>query len=207
MGLGGVIRHSVRSLITMSALCIRNTQHLVRLSWQLCILKSPSWRGFSVNHSAIQKALRHPTIFRECAEWQGRLYFTLCKVRVVSINTANEEWTEIKVIIAFENEFRAYQETLAATIRILRPEAEVTTAEPEKISWVAKRFSPDIVIGNPCKDTDLEGVPAWIDLSLDPAQVTRVNVGGECSEIANPTLDKLLAIIEEVAQLTRTGDL
>jgi hypothetical protein len=207
MGLGDVIRHSVRSLIAMSVLCIRDTQHIVRLSWRICILKSPSWRGFSVSHSAIQKALRHPTIFRECAEWQGRPYFTLCKVRVVSLSFENNEWTEIRIIIAFEDEFRAYQETLAATIRILRPEAEVTTAEPEKISWVAKRFSPDIVIGNTCKDTDLEGVPAWIDLSLDPAQVTRVNVDGEYSEIANPTLDKLLAIIEEVAQLTRTGDL
>lgn len=125
----------------------------------------------------------------------------------MSISLENNEWTEIKVIIAFEDEFRAYQETLAATIRILRPEADVTTAEPEKMSWVAKRFSPDIVIGGPYKDTDLDGVPAWISLSLDPAQVTRVNVHGEYSEIANPTLDKLLAIIEEVAQITRTSHL
>ena len=123
------------------------------------------------------------------------------------ISFENEEWTEIKIIVAFEDEFRAYQGTLAAAIRILRPEAEVMTAEPEKISWVAKRFLPDIVIGSPYKDTDLEGVSAWIELSLDPAQVTKVNVDGQYSEIANPTLDKLLAIIEEVALLTRTSDL
>lgn len=125
----------------------------------------------------------------------------------MSINLENEEWTEIRIIVAFEDEFHAYQGTLAAAIRILRPEAEVMTAEPTKISWVAKRFLPDIVIGSPYKDTDLEGVPAWIELSLDPAQVTKVNVDGQYSEIANPTLDKLLAIIEEVAQLTRTSDL
>jgi hypothetical protein len=125
----------------------------------------------------------------------------------VSLSIENEEWTEIKIIIAFEDEFHAYQGTLAAAIRILRPEAEVVTTRPDKISWVAKRFGPDIVIGNPCKDTDLEGVPAWIELSLDPAQLTKVSVDGEYSEIANPTLDKLLAIIEEVAQLTRTSGL
>jgi hypothetical protein len=125
----------------------------------------------------------------------------------VSISLANEEWTEIKIIIAFEDEFRAYQSTLAATIRLLRPDAEVVTAEPEKISGVAKRFGPDIVIGSRCKDADLEGVPAWIELSLDPAQVTKVNVDGEYSEMANPTLDKLLAIIEEVAHLTQTSNL
>jgi hypothetical protein len=125
----------------------------------------------------------------------------------VSVSIENGEWTEIKIIVAFEDEFRAYQGTLAAAIRILRPEAEVVTAEPEKISGVAKRFGPDIIIGSPCKDADLEGVPAWIELSLDPAQLTKVNVDGEYSEMANPTLDKLLAIIEKVAQLTRTRDL
>lgn len=125
----------------------------------------------------------------------------------MSISIENEEWTEIKIIVAFEDEFYAYQGTLAAAIRILCPEAEVMTAEPEKLSRVAKHFGPDIVIGNPCKDTDLEGVPAWIELSLDPAQLTKVNVDGEYSEMVNPTLDKLLAIIEEVAQLTRTRDL
>ena len=31
MGRGGVIRHSVRSLTTMSVLCIRDTSHIVRL--------------------------------------------------------------------------------------------------------------------------------------------------------------------------------
>jgi hypothetical protein len=125
----------------------------------------------------------------------------------VSLSIENEEWTEIKIIIAFEDEFHAYQGTLAAAIRILRPEAEVVTTQPDKLSWVAKRFGPDMVIGNPCKDTDLDGVPAWIELSLDPAQLTKVNVDGEYSEIANPTLDKLLAIIEEVAQLARTSGL
>lgn len=123
----------------------------------------------------------------------------------MSISIENDEWAEIKIIIAFEDEFHAYQGTLAAAIRILRPEAEVVTAEPEKLRGVASRFGPDIVIGSPCKD--LEGVPAWIELSLDPAQVTKVSVDGEYSEMANPTLDKLLAIIEEVAQLGRASDL
>jgi hypothetical protein len=32
-------------------------------------------------------------------------------------------------------------------------------------------------------------------------------VDGQYSEVVNPTLDKLLVIIEEVAQLKRMGDL
>lgn len=122
------------------------------------------------------------------------------------IGIENEEWTEIRIIVAFEDEYRAYQGTLAAAIRILRPDAEVVAAELERIDEVAKRFGPDLVIGSPLKDTDLDGVRAWIELSLDPAQLTKVNVDGKYSEMINPTLDKLLVIFEEVAQLTQTSD-
>lgn len=119
----------------------------------------------------------------------------------------HEERTAIKVIVAFQNEFRAYQSTLAATIGILRPDAEVVTAEPETLKAVAKRIVPDIVIGSQFKCEDLLGVPAWIQLSLDPAHLTKVSMDGRYSEISNPTLDKLLAIIEQVAQIIRTKDL
>jgi len=119
----------------------------------------------------------------------------------------HEERTAIKIIVAFEKDFRAYQSTLVATFGILRPDAKVVTAEPEKLRAVAKRFEPDIVIGGQFKYEDLLGVPAWIQLSLDSAHSTKVRMDGHYSEISNPTLDKLLAIIEQVAQLTRTNDL
>ena len=117
------------------------------------------------------------------------------------------ERTGIKIIIVFDDEYRAYRGTLAAAIRILRPEAEVMAVEPEKTGGVVKRFGPDIVIGDQFKDGDLEDVRAWIELALDPTQSTKVKVDGQYSEVANPTLDKLLAIIEEVAQRKRMGNL
>ena len=124
----------------------------------------------------------------------------------MGINIELKEWTEIRVIVAFEDEYRAYQGTLSAAIRILRPDAEVVAAELERLDEVVKRFAPDIVIGSPFKDADLDGVRAWIELSLNPAQLTKVNVDGKYSEMFNPTLDKVLVIIEEVAQLTQTSD-
>ena len=128
----------------------------------------------------------------------------------MSIGTQHERTgikIRIKIIIGFDDEYHAYRETLAATIRILRPEAEVMTVEQEKIGGVVKRFGPDIVIGGQFKDGDLDDVRAWIELALDPTQPTKVRVDGQYSEVVNPTLDKLLVIIEEVAQLKRMGDL
>ena len=113
--------------------------------------------------------------------------------------------TEIRIIVSFEEGFRAYQGALTAVIKILRPDAEVMTVEPEKIDGAARRFPPDIVIGNRFEGADLECVPAWVELSLDPTQWTRIKVNGDYSEIINPTLDELLVIIDEVAQLPRRG--
>lgn len=114
--------------------------------------------------------------------------------------------TGIKIIVVFEDEYRAYRGALAATIRILRPNSEVVIAEPGKIGGVVERFGPDIVIGSRFEAEDLDGVRAWIKLSLDPTRSTKVRVSGEDSEMINPTLDKLLAIIDDVEPLTRAGD-
>jgi hypothetical protein len=123
----------------------------------------------------------------------------------VSISIERKEWTKIRIIVAFEADYYAYRGTLAASIRILCPDADVVAAELEGLDEVVERFGPDIVIGSPLKGADLDGVRAWIELSLNPAQLTKVNVDGNLSEMLNPTLDKLLVIIEEVAQLTQTS--
>ena len=110
------------------------------------------------------------------------------------------EAADIKVIVAFEKAFHAYQEALAAAIRILRPDAEVMTIEPEKISGAARRFGPDVVIGSTFDEAEVEGVPVWVELSPDPSRASRVRMYGEYSEMVNPTLDKLLAILEEATR-------
>ena len=89
----------------------------------------------------------------------------------------------------------------------MRPDAAVVTAEAHEIRGVVERYGPEIVICSLPKDGDANYVRAWIELSLDPLQPTKVRVNGEHSEVINPTLDALLVIIDEVEQLARTGDL
>ena len=115
--------------------------------------------------------------------------------------------TRIKILIAFEDEFRAYRQTLAASLGILRPDAEVVTAGAHEIREVVERSGPDIVICSLPKEDDADCVQVWIELSLDPTRPTKVRVDGEYSELINPTLDALLVIIDEVEQLIRTRDL
>ena len=110
--------------------------------------------------------------------------------------------TDIRVLISFEDGFHAYRDTIAAAIRIVRPNAEVVTVEPVDIRETVKRIRPDVLIGSPLTRDDVEGVPAWVELSLDPAKPSRVNLNGCYSETVNPTLDKLLDIMDEVVPLS-----
>lgn len=79
---------------------------------------------------------------------------------------------------------------------------EVKTVELEELRGMVERFEPDIVIGSGFDEEDIRGVPGWVGLSLDSAKPTRVSVCGHYSEIVNPTLDKLVLIIEEVEDHT-----
>ena len=120
----------------------------------------------------------------------------------MSTNIEHEAETDIRILVSFEDGFHAYRDTIAAAIRIVRPDAEVVTVEPGDIRATAKRFRPDVIIGSPLTRADVEGVPAWVELSLDPAKPSRVNVNGCYSETVNPTLDKLLVIMDDVVPLS-----
>ena len=120
----------------------------------------------------------------------------------MSANIENGTATAIKILVSFEDGFHAYRDTIAAAIRIVRPNAEVITIEPVDIRETVKRFRPDVVIGSPLARADVEGVPAWVELSLDPAKPSRVTLNGCYSETVNPTLDKLLDIMDEVIPLS-----
>jgi hypothetical protein len=121
----------------------------------------------------------------------------------MSNSASNREAVDLKVIITFENSYHTYQDTLAAALRILRPDAQIITVCPQEVGATAEWFAPDVVIGSPIKMADVEDVPAWVELSLDPARASRVNVKGYQSEIVNPTLDRMMVIIEEVAPTSR----
>jgi hypothetical protein len=120
------------------------------------------------------------------------------------VSTAFEDGaaTEIRILISFEDGFHAYRDTIATAIKIVRPDAEVVTVEPADIGETTKRFPPDIMIGSPLTEADVEGVPAWVELSLDPAKPSRINLNGNYSEAVNPTLDTLLVIVDEVVPLS-----
>jgi hypothetical protein len=105
-----------------------------------------------------------------------------------------------RILVAFEDSYHAYRETIAAVIRILRPETEVKSTTLEELEGELERFEPEVVICSGQKEVELCSRLAWIELSVDPTMSSKISVGGRHFERTNPTVEELLEIIDEVRQ-------
>jgi F420-dependent methylenetetrahydromethanopterin dehydrogenase len=113
--------------------------------------------------------------------------------------------TEMGILVAFEEDYRTYRDVIAAGIRILRPRAEVETASLEALGASIERFNPELVICTRPNSVGPGVRPAWVEISVDPTQPTKLCVSGRYSESTNPTLELLLAVIDEVEELVQTN--
>jgi hypothetical protein len=100
--------------------------------------------------------------------------------------------------VALEDDYRAYRETIAVVLRVLRPGAEVQSTTIEAFEEELERFDPQVVICGGHAGVEPDGRPAWIELSLDPTRPTKISVDGRSLERTNPSVEELLEVIDEV---------
>ena len=105
--------------------------------------------------------------------------------------------SEIRVLVALEEDYRVYRETIAVALRILRPDIEVETAPLEALEEELERFDAQVVICSGHEEVESDGILAWIELSLGHMEPTKIRVGERFIEQTNPTLRELLELIEE----------
>lgn len=107
-----------------------------------------------------------------------------------------------RVLVAFENEYRIFQDAVADAIRILRPRVEVEAAELSVLASKVTSFDPHLVI---CSrpNTFEYNKPAWIELPPDPNQLAEICLDRQRLQVANPALKELLRVVDETERLTR----
>ena len=105
-----------------------------------------------------------------------------------------------RILVAFEDDYRAYREVMAAAIRVLRPGSQVESANLDALAQQVERMDPHVVICSRPNTVDPRRRPAWVVLPTDPTRPARICVGGRYSERSNPTVEVLLGIIDEVEQ-------
>jgi hypothetical protein len=65
-----------------------------------------------------------------------------------------------------------------------------------------ERFEPHLVVWEPpIPDNLADTVPAFIELSIDPAQPSRFRVGKRHWESLNPGIEELLAVVADTERL------
>jgi len=113
----------------------------------------------------------------------------------------------MRILVAFEDDYRAYADALAKAIRAARPHLDVSTVGLEVLQAGVELLDPHLVICSspnplPPKQQQQEGtLLAWVELSVDPHWPSKFCVSGRRWESLNPLLEELLAVIEETERL------
>ena len=95
-----------------------------------------------------------------------------------------------------------YRETLALAIHRHNPDYEVMIADPASMDGEATRFRPHalvrdddgIEVGSP------DGVVCWVGIIIDNHLKARISINGKVSEVHEVSLEKMLAVLDEVAE-------
>jgi hypothetical protein len=113
----------------------------------------------------------------------------------------------MRVLLAFDQEYRVYIDAVAAAIGTFRSHVEVATTNTDELEAQVERLGPQLVICSspiPSNPVDPQLI-ASIELSPDPNQPSRFRLGERHWESTNPVLGETLSIIDETNLLYRAS--
>lgn len=108
-----------------------------------------------------------------------------------------------RVLVAFEDEYRSYRETIARALTALRPRAEVAITSLDALEVEIKLTAPHLVICSQPGPPSAARTMAWVELPNDPWRPASIRIKGIGSRVPNPTLDDLLAAVDGTEELLR----
>ena len=111
----------------------------------------------------------------------------------------------MRILIAYEDSYRAYGEALEGAIRESRPNAEVSLVQARELESEVARFDPHLVVSGKPNAVDPGGRAAWVRLSEEPEEPSEVCVGGRRRGTENPGMEELLAVVDETEVLVGAG--
>ena len=108
---------------------------------------------------------------------------------------------DMRLLVAFEDEYRAYGGAIASALQVLRPCIRVETTGTEGLRRELARFEPQAVICSHPEGVQTDGRIAWVELPPEPDQTAHARLGDRTFELENPSLEKMLELIDEAERL------
>ena len=105
----------------------------------------------------------------------------------------------MRVLLAFEEEYRLYGEAIAEAIRTFRSYVQVALTNTARLEAEVERFDPQLVICSspiPSNPVDPQLI-ASIELSPEPYQPSSFRVGERHWQSTNPTIGETLSAVDE----------
>jgi uncharacterized protein YabN with tetrapyrrole methylase and pyrophosphatase domain len=99
----------------------------------------------------------------------------------------------ISVLLA--NEPRAYRDTLAVALRLLRPQAAVIVTDPSTLEEDILQYDPQMVICSQLSQVVNSDVPTWVVLYPDGTLGATLHKEGENASIIGLDLAGIAALI------------
>src|SRR5215218_4670506 len=108
----------------------------------------------------------------------------------------------IRVLIAFEDQYRVYSAAITGAVRRARPTDEVLNANIGVLEREVRSFAPHLIVSSlPAPTNYLGEWFSWVRLSPDPNRTSEIYLGGKRRESLNPSLEELLSALEETERL------
>ena len=121
------------------------------------------------------------------------------------LGEARVETDGIRVLVAYEDTHLSYRDVLVSVIRALRPHVAVMAVSIRTLASEVKRLDPHLVVSSRSNTVDPGGRAAWYTLAHEPDEPSEACLDGRRSGSDNPSLEELVAIIDETEELVRTG--
>lgn len=99
------------------------------------------------------------------------------------------------VLIA--NEPRAYRDTIAVALRMLRPQTDVVVGEPERVDETVMSRAPEFVICSHLTTVVETRVPTWVVLDLEGSLVIIHHACGEQEMMKEIDLNGIVRLLDQ----------
>ena len=126
--------------------------------------------------------------------------------RVYVLSEETEVVIGVRILVAFEDTYRAYGDAIVCAIRSTYPRLEVVAVpDLRELQAEVALLDPHLVItsrsSHPAPLASRRGRLSWVELSVDPNQPSLICIDGQRRESLNPSLEELLDVVEDTESM------